>query len=513
MTRTSTLGFLIVLVLQAVFFFYVSQHRLVDDDEGYYLLASRLVIQHKTPYLDFFYQQAPLLPYVYAAWFKLAGLSWVSARIFCALLSTLVGGLIYLHVSRVTGKWLAGACAVLLFATASLDFPWYPIVKTFALAMLFLFPAYMILSRLSPATPGWLVAAAGALFGLSANTRSYIVGLLPVFLWWLWRGCATDSRSSEEWDTGRLRRVLWFAGGVAVGALPSLVLFFASPSAFLYNNLGYHAMRTNSGLVGDFENKFWVIAAMLFGAYTGFQLTVTSLAAVVLIVVRRVRQPASLLALVLGIGIGIISMLPTPASIQYFSLVMPFLIVAAVIAASDYLQRAQPPGTLRRAQMACAALVAGFVLFAVPVFRQYLFTGRKVPGIHGAADVPNWTLARLNEVSAAVDELAAPGEQVASFFPGYIFATHADPYPGLEDNFAIPVAYNLSPEQRAQFHMITTADLDRALAHHEPRLVVVAGNQGDWNAELDSAACLAALRAHGYKQVRQVGDIYIYASS
>src|ERR1700757_2697643 len=138
--RGSMMILVLVLLVQAAFFFYVSQHRLVDDDEGYYLLASRLVIEHKTPYLDFFFQQAPLLPYVFAAWFKLAGISWVSARVFCALLSTLVGALV---------------------------FPWFPIVKTFALAMLFLFPAYMICARLSHATPSWHVAAAGALFALA----------------------------------------------------------------------------------------------------------------------------------------------------------------------------------------------------------------------------------------------------------------------------------------------------------------------------------------------------------
>jgi len=181
MTRTSKLVLIALLLLQGAFFFYVSQHRLVDDDEGYYLLSSRLVIDHQTPYLDFFYQQAPLLPYVFGGWFKVAGISWVAARVFCALLSTLVGGFVYWHVARETGKWLAGACAVLLFVSSSLVFPWYPIVKTFALAMLFLFPAYMVLARLSRETPGWLVGAAGVLFALSAGTRSYIVGLLRGF--------------------------------------------------------------------------------------------------------------------------------------------------------------------------------------------------------------------------------------------------------------------------------------------------------------------------------------------
>src|ERR1700757_4997635 len=398
--RGSMMILVLVLLVQAAFFFYVSQHRLVDDDEGYYLLASRLVIEHKTPYLDFFYQQAPLLPYVFGAWVKLAGISWVSARVLCALLSTFVGGLIYWHVARETGKWLAGACAVLLFASSSLVFPWLPIVKTFALALLFLFAAYMICARLSPHTPGWLVAVAGALFALSADTRSYIVGVLPVFLWWLWR--------KERGGCGA--RIAWFLGGMVVGALPSLALFIASPSAFLYNNLGYHAMRSSEGLVGDWKSKALVMAAMFGGAYTGFQLTLTSLVALGLIVFRKARSSSALLALVLGAALGIICMLPTPASMQYFSMVMPFLTVSAVLSASEYLALACSPQVLRRLQVASALLVVAFLAFAVPIFRQYLFTGYKVPGIHGALDVPNWTLPRLAEVSQAIDELARPGE-------------------------------------------------------------------------------------------------------
>ncbi|HZP22247.1 MAG TPA: glycosyltransferase family 39 protein [Terriglobales bacterium] len=503
LARGSWLVFAAVLLGQAAFFYYVSQHRLVDDDEGFYLLASRLVLQHRTPYLDFFYTQAPLLPYVFGAWLKLFGVTWFSGRAFCALLATGVGCLMYAHVRRETGRRLSGAVAVLLFASSTLVFAWYPIVKTFALAMLFLFPAYMVLSRLSPSMPGWLVGAAGALFALSVDTRSYIVALAPVLLWWLLRKQAG----------ARLRWLAWFGGGFVIGILPSLILFFASPDAFLFNNLGYHALRSGSGLIGNWHDKMMVVAAIFGGAYTGFQFTALTLIALGLLIFLRPRRGSSLLAVLLAIVLGAVSLLPTPASIQYFSLLMPFLIVAAVCSANDYLGRLQSPSKAGLARALCAALVVAFIAFAAPVFRQYLFTGRKVPGLRDMADAPNWTLERLTQVSQAVDELAQPGEQVLSFFPGYLFATRAAPYPGMENNFGMWVAPDLSAAKREQYHLITAPDAARALAGHETRLVVVSSNQGDWNAELDYAACVAALRAYGYRQVRQIGDIYIYAVS
>jgi 4-amino-4-deoxy-L-arabinose transferase-like glycosyltransferase len=107
MSRTGKLLSTLIFLLQALYFLYVSQHRLIDGDESFYFLASRLVMQHHVPYLDFFYTQAPLLPYVLGAWLKLTGMSWYAARSFCALLSTLIGMMIYQQVCRETGKWPA----------------------------------------------------------------------------------------------------------------------------------------------------------------------------------------------------------------------------------------------------------------------------------------------------------------------------------------------------------------------------------------------------------------------
>ena len=58
MTRRAKLLLVPVLLLEILFFTFVARHRFLNGDEGFYLLASRLILMHKTPYLDFFYQQA-----------------------------------------------------------------------------------------------------------------------------------------------------------------------------------------------------------------------------------------------------------------------------------------------------------------------------------------------------------------------------------------------------------------------------------------------------------------------
>jgi hypothetical protein len=52
---------MLVFVFFTCFFLFIARHRFIDGDEGFYLMASRLVLEPKTLYLDFLYTQAPLL--------------------------------------------------------------------------------------------------------------------------------------------------------------------------------------------------------------------------------------------------------------------------------------------------------------------------------------------------------------------------------------------------------------------------------------------------------------------
>jgi hypothetical protein len=497
--RSCKLLFLPVFLLQAAFFYFVSQHRIIDGDEGFYLLASRLVLQHKTPYLDFFFTQAPLLPYIYALWMKLAGISWFSTRVFSALLTAVLGGVVYDHVCRETGKWIAGLAAVILFCCSSLVFAWFPIVKTFALATLFLFLSYVILVRLKPCSPGWLLALAGVFFALSVDTRSYVAGVAPVFLWWIVRA-----------DGRRFARLLWFSAGFVLGIVPSLALFFASPDAYLFNNLGYHAVRSSRGLIGDWRNKAKITWLMFSGSHTGGQFSVLSAccaAGLVLVPARR-RAPA-LFAFLIAFVLGVICLLPTPSALQYFSMVMPFLIVAAVCSISGAFARLRSVLAVRVAGAACLVLLAIFIGFGSLSFKEYLFTGDEVPGFAGSTEAPNWTLQQVTAVSKALDQIAAPGEKVVSFWPGYIFASWADPYPGFENNFGMWTANRFSPEKRRKYHLVHDPEISAIFTGHRTRLAVV-GNQGQWSGGPDYYVCVRMLEACGYTLARIVGQTSIY---
>lgn len=68
-TTTDPLILGVVIAASAVYLaglIYYAHVRPIDADEGFYTTAARLVWEGKTPYRDFFYQQAPLLPYLYS---------------------------------------------------------------------------------------------------------------------------------------------------------------------------------------------------------------------------------------------------------------------------------------------------------------------------------------------------------------------------------------------------------------------------------------------------------------
>ena len=315
---------------------------------------------------------------VYALWMKFFQISWILARTLSALLTAFLGGLIYEHVCRQTRTWLAGLAAVILFASSTLVFTWFTVVKTYSLAGLFLFCAYVVVSRLSAESSPWLIAAGGLLFGLSVDTRSYLVLITPLFLWWIFHNSETRTR---------LCSLFLFLGGFVVGIFPCFYLFVSSPEAFLFDNLGYHMIRANAGLIGMCQQKLSAVHMLFGGSQEGNGVQATILFALTFGFIfsidrsiRRRRYPPRL-AFQIGAVLSIISFLPTPAYTQYFCLCVPFLLVGAVCVVNDLYV------TLESSRERLAAVVLYVVLLGIYLgagandFRKVL-TNDEVPGLH-----------------------------------------------------------------------------------------------------------------------------------
>jgi hypothetical protein len=498
-TRSAKLILIPLGSLLLVSFLAAARHRFIDADEGFYLLASRLVFLHKIPYVDFLYTQTPLLPYVYGSWMHVFGESWSAGRALSACLTAALGVLLYIDVCAQTGKWAAGVLAAVLFSCTTLIFAWLPIVKTFALSGVLLFACYMVACRFSPLSAKWPFWVCGFLLGLSVEVRFYFAALIPVFLWWICRN--TQARAK-----GAL--ILLFVSGFLVATVPSLCLLAMDPNAYLFNNVGIHAVRSTSGLIGGFGQKLLVLMEALIAGPrgNGFQLGLLFLFSLWLLRKKRLTGPPRL-AFELAVALAAVSLAPTPAYVQYFCVAAPFLLAATLCPLSHALT---DPGihSRRSLRMAvCGVSLAIYFASAIGDYRKYFITGEGLNGIYFKNDPANWTLPAVRAVSAAIDELAGPGEMVMSFWPGYSFESRALPYPGFENDTGRTFSAALTDNQLTKYHVVSRSRIQTAIVGGIPRIVVV-GNQ-EYRRE-PKQPYVEALERSGYVVARVIGGTSIY---
>jgi hypothetical protein len=169
------------------------------------------------------------------------------------------------------------------------------------------------------------------------------------------------------------------------------------------------------------------------------------------------------------------------------------------------------------AAVVCLLLLAAYIAAGLNDLRRYLVTGEGVPGVRAAADRGDWRLPRVLEVSAVVDQIANAGDEVASFWPGDIYQTHANPVSGFENPFGLPISERLSSEQRGKYHLLSPVEVTAGFAGHVPRVVVLRNqiispstDQRNTNVWDNGDSFRRSLLDNGYHVDRSFGGISIY---
>jgi arabinofuranan 3-O-arabinosyltransferase len=447
---------LLVVGLQAGVLVPLSAFRFADGDEGVYAYASRLAVHGRLPYRDFFYEQAPLLPYVYGPVGWLSGESWYALRGLSVVFAAAVGLLLFLFVRERQGAATAFA-AVVVYAGSGLVLGYLTLVKTFALSTLLVFAAFVLAER-----GRWV--GAGLLVGFAVDTRLLLLAVAVVFI------------------VAARRRLLPCLTGFALGLLPSLVLFAISPRAFWFDNVRYHSLKSPNGLVGNAHEKAQTAATLLGLEPTdralGIQFGLLVLAAALAVVWRR-HLP---LALAIAVALGIVSFLPTPSYVQYFSLLVPFLVVGAV-------ELRPPPALL-------AVCVVAFLVPAGWATRHFV----------SYDPVLRPSLGSIRDVASRVDALSEPDERVLSSWPGYLVGTHAWALPDYTNQFAPVAAAKISRAVARRYHVASEGELEQLIRHRRIRLVAYR----NWVTSPPFALWDAALRAGRYRLVARVKSAAIY---
>ena len=476
----------VVGVLTAVFI-PASLYRLVNVDEGYYLLASKLVLEGKTLYHDFFHTQMPLLPHVYGLWMGLFGVSWYSARIFTCAVAVAVGVLLYLFSTRLFAGRNAPFLSVLLYAFSSFSFAYLTVVKTYALSLLFLFSAYMAICARND-RPGKFFAS-GILTGLACDTRLTMLGAVPAFLYWIFR-----HDKNRQWKTASS---IWFVFGISLAVSVNLYFIYPDADRFFFNNLGYHLIRSDLDFAQSAANKI----ATLFSLVTDLHFLPLLLANIVLFK-RGMKDDRVLLSFYIFIMITITGLAPNRIYAEYWCVAAPFMIIGGVGFFRTNAGKGAPSGGLS-AKM--APVLLGLYFLASPYeYVKYMYWGHNVPAVDSYRYAPNWRISNIRKVSSAIDKYAGKGETVIALWPGYLVESRGRPLPGLENNFGMIVSPKLTDAAREKFHIISPEELAKIIRSRRHRVAVL-GNS--WVSPL----VIDALKASGYGIADRIGDAYVLA--
>ncbi|MDC0358569.1 glycosyltransferase family 39 protein [Oligoflexia bacterium] len=472
-------------------------NRLVAIDEGFYLLAAKLVDTGRTPYLDFFYPQAPLFPYLLKLLSFPFDINWSTGRLVAGFSAVLIGLLLYLHIYLRHGKGFA-LLGGILFLSSHLVYGWYTIVKPYSVPLMLLFAAYFLIEHLKKKNISLILLTSGLLLGLSINSRLLMAVAAPVLLLGvIWKAQAVQA--------GSLKSTAFFLAGCLIATLPSLYLCTVDFDAFWLNNVGYHQLRStaaNSVFAWNSEKMTRLFAFIgladaqgPYGSQFPWLFWIS-----VLYVPLALYKRQSVFSLALAIALFIAHVLPPRVHLQYFCTVVPFLIIVL----SDFgatlfaLFKGSTVKLILRSFAVC--FVCYYAFQGYDHYERYTKTGQLILSSSVTASL---TVPQIKEVSALIDSYTTAGEMVYALWPGFLVTSHAKAISGMENNFGFRIADKFSKEVRASYKLLTLDEQREFLRSKQISIAVYAKDR------LPSKD-RRVLQKTGYKVIKETASAFIY---
>jgi hypothetical protein len=481
--------------------------RIINHDEGFYLQAARLAARGEAPYLDFFFPQMPLVPWLYGMVSPPDAVALVEARRFSALLTALLvvvaSGASFIVARRWTDSkvaaLVAGAAAGLAVGLNPMVQTWHTTLKTHALAGLMIAVAVAATawaacapSRRSAFLRGGL---AGFALGAATLAKLYIAALggllLPAVLAPILTGTSAALNSTER--STRVRTALQVAGaylaGAALAGLPALRLAWLAPQQFYFDNIGYHvatdAWRAARGEARVNASGKWSEFYSFASQPATAVLIAAAVAGTAVVVVKLYRERPPTLAR----SVAAVTSLPVLSFLA--ALVLTAVFVGPMVPFDEYWT-----GTVALFALAAVPLFSSCtgalgrplaVLAVVATITVVTTTWRQqqqqLLGWQArAAKFPPNGPAGVSAVAADAKRAAqkAGGSQVLTLWPGYAASSGLDLVRGGEGGI---FTYRLGKRLRAPHTDVLDKKRAQALLRQGEPHVVVRGI--DWPKELD----------------------------
>jgi hypothetical protein len=307
-----------------------------NHNEHMYLSASLHLTQGLLPYRDFAYLQTPYLPFLYAGLFRLLHLHthYLMAAKLLSFAFLMASALLIFLAARRASRCAASAAAIaalfllnLQVAVPAAEISNYAMPMAFSLGALLAFVA-----ATDSATPrlGGL-ALAGFLAAIAIGAKlTYAPLALPLALAIHFR-YRTSHPGIPTQAPSRPLALAAFATGLVAGLLPLMILLASDPSAFLFNNLGFHHLNARWRASTGYGEAMTLLAKIAYAR--AMLLRPDNLLLLVGILlgwswalsspehpaerIRRLPLPAKLSAALVAVAL-VAAIAPTPSFPQYY---------------------------------------------------------------------------------------------------------------------------------------------------------------------------------------------------
>jgi len=465
------------------------EFRPLDRDEGFYLFGAWRVFRGELPYQDFFYPQAPYLPFIYAPAVGLFRDGILGGRILSAAFTIGLAILCAWWVTARSQDRRLGLLAGGMMLFGNLGLYWHSAVKTYAASDLVLVAAFIVMMvsfRALRSSKVFLPCLlAGLLFGIAFNIRLVLAGAIPYLL--------LLALLAPGW--GRVRRFAGLLVGMVIASIPALMLFVADPKRYWFQNLTFH-------VTARLPNPWWQFALQKVKALGEYLGSLDILVLVILCVVgfRAISRSAGDLPsdfkreIWMGIGLAAIlfaTYLTAPPLLpQYLVQLSPFLVFGAVAATAT---------ALKESRDSTGPVIVLILLLAYGGWGVGKAVGRMVER-HDLA--PLYGTQTVREVGRYVQSHTGPDDRILTFWPAYLVAARRNPVPDTEfGRPAFRLEWRNIPEVIHQEGLTTQQDVKDLIANRVPSAVVCG---------FDTPPDLIPFLEQYYHRDREIGGVMIF---
>ncbi len=263
---------ILILFLSSSFFAELNQ------DEGWYLYAARLVNQGEKPFVDFAYTQGPIMCYVYSIFTPLINNGGIFAgRIITAILgitATILAAYFATRCVKTESKFNAFIITLALCGMNLFYISFCTIVKTYALCACFIMAGLICLTYLNNSKKNWtFLLLSGIFLGLATSVRVSAGIALPIIFFGL---LIKELKLKKQLVKSLIEPLLFAVGAGLTGAIVFLPLYIKAPDAFKFFVFEYHAARAVPEILPLLAYKIGFLSRFFAGTLVASILIITA---------------------------------------------------------------------------------------------------------------------------------------------------------------------------------------------------------------------------------------------